>query len=127
MPASPCGSARSHHTHRHDRLRHDTQRRYTRRHHTRRDHTRRHHTQRVRLLGQGLEELINASKKAVSAPRIDLCHEVLRLRMVADDRSGRLLRMELESFAHLDPDAVGGQQFDHLRVVLEVGARRVTP
>ena len=38
-----------------------------------------------------------------------------------------LLGVELESLAHLDADAVGAEELDHLGVVLEVGAGRVAP
>ena len=53
--------------------------------------------------------------------------EVLGLGVVADDGGRRLLGMELEPLAHLDPDAVGPEQLDHLGVVLEIGAGRIAP
>src|SRR5215831_4262572 len=51
-------------------------------------------------------------------------HEVLGLRVVADDGGGRLLGMELPRgfLADLHPEAVGADQFGALGVVLEVRA-----
>src|SRR5436190_17303475 len=48
--------------------------------------------------------------------------EVLRLRVVADDRGGGLLRLVLPTrfFADLDAEAVGTEQVDHRGVVLEI-------
>src|SRR5215213_3694499 len=51
--------------------------------------------------------------------------EVLRLLVVDDDGGGGLLGDELELFAQLDADALGREQLEELRLVFEVGARRV--
>jgi hypothetical protein len=44
--------------------------------------------------------------------------EVLRLRMMADERQRRLFGVELEAFAHLHADAPGVEQVGDCRVVL---------
>src|SRR5579875_4112933 len=54
-------------------------------------------------------------------------HEVLGARVVAHQRHGGLLGVELEPFAHLDTDPVASEQFDGFGVVVEVGAGRVAP
>src|SRR4051812_23067045 len=56
-------------------------------------------------------------------------HEVLGLRVVADDRGGGLLGLELEAgvLADLDADALGLEQLRHRLVVLEVRAGGIAP
>ncbi len=54
-------------------------------------------------------------------------HEVLGLRVVADDGVGGLLGMQLEPLAHRHADALPAEELDHLGVVLEVRAGRVAP
>lgn len=55
--------------------------------------------------------------------------EVLGLRVVADDRRGRLLGLVLPPgfLAHVDADAARLENAGDRRVVLQVGARGVSP
>src|SRR6266511_5714365 len=53
--------------------------------------------------------------------------EVLRLGVGDDDRRGALLGHEVELLGEGDADALDVEQVRHLRLVLEVGARRVPP
>ena len=53
--------------------------------------------------------------------------KVLGLGVMADDGGCRLLGVELEPLADFNADLVGGQQLDHLGVVLEIRAGRVAP
>src|ERR1700687_652908 len=56
-------------------------------------------------------------------------HEVLRAGVVADDGRGGLLRLVLPTrlLVHDQADAVGFEEFGHLRVVLEIRAGRIPP
>src|ERR1700722_12677794 len=54
-------------------------------------------------------------------------HEVFGPRVVADDGIGRLLGMELKSFAHLHPDPRTVEELVHLGVVLQLGAGGISP
>src|SRR5262245_28749553 len=53
--------------------------------------------------------------------------EVLRLGVGDDDRRRALLRHEVELLGEADADALDVEQLGHLRLILEVGARRVAP
>ena len=46
--------------------------------------------------------------------------------MMDDDRRRRLFWMELEFFAQFDIDSLGPQQFEKLRLIFKLGARRIT-
>src|SRR5262245_9806337 len=53
--------------------------------------------------------------------------EVLRLGVGDDDRRRALLRHQVELLCEGDADALDVEELRHLRLVLEVGARRVAP
>src|SRR6185312_12964959 len=71
--------------------------------------------------GEGIERF-NLKRIVLSAA---LNREVFRLRVVDDDRRGRLLRVELVFLAELDADRLGAEQRQELGLVGEVRAGRI--
>lgn len=72
-------------------------------------------------------EAKDARQARLAVAILTLRHEVFRLGVVADNGVRRLFRVQLEPFAHGDPDPFPTQELDDLCVVRQIRTGRVPP
>jgi hypothetical protein len=71
--------------------------------------------------------MYSQNEHATAATLILVHHKVLGLRMVDDNGGCRLFRLELEARGQVHADCfLGMEQCDNLRLVFQIGARRIS-